>query len=42
MVIKAKYGTGMETHRSMEQNREPKNKSMYSWSIYDKGDKNIQ
>ena len=42
MVIKAKYGTDMKTHRSMEQNREPKNKPMYSWSIYDKGDKNIQ
>ena len=26
----------------MEQNREPRNKPMHIWSIYDKGGKNIQ
>ena len=31
-----------QTHRSVEQMREHRNKSMYLWSIYDKGVKNIQ
>ena len=31
-----------QTHRSMEQIREHRNKSMYLYSIYDKGVKNIQ
>ena len=32
-----------QTHRSMEQNRDPRNKpTTYGQFIYDKGDKNIQ
>ena len=31
-----------ETHRTMEQNRDPRNKHMNLWSIYDKGGKNMQ
>ena len=31
-----------EIHQSVKQNREPSNKPMHSWSIYDKGSKNIQ
>ena len=31
-----------QIHRLMEQNREPRNKPMHFWSIYDKGGKNIQ
>ena len=31
-----------QTYRSMEQNRDPRNKPMNLWSIYNKGGKNIQ
>ena len=31
-----------QTHRSMEQNREPRNKPTHGKLIYDKGGKNIQ
>ena len=31
----------LNTHRSMEQNREPRNKPLYTWSIHGKKAKNI-
>ena len=34
--------TQKQTHRSVEQNREPRNIPMHSLSLYDKGGKNIQ
>ena len=34
--------TQKEKYRSMQQDREPKNKPTHLWSIYDKGGKNIQ
>ena len=30
-----------KTHRSMEQNRQPRNKALYTWSIHSKEAKNI-
>ena len=31
-----------ETYGSMEQNREPRNKPTLTWSVYDKGGKNMK
>ena len=31
-----------QIHRLMEQNREPRNKPTLTWSIYDKGGKNMK